>query len=252
MNLIIVEIDDITKVGSNLSAISPIEYTIHNTLIKSHTLLYHQGKFRTNAQEAYPIVNNYTYTGVNIPDKYDAGSLRYDQNGDSVTNSNGYKWIGFKFDIQSVNGADAQCIARTSDGDPFVDITTLSQFFENGNAIINKLIQNGSQTLKATASDNILVNEDVIGFVVHDVDNITRIGRLDANLNTTSLWFGAPGDKSYYDAFHGASKNSYGSILKSADETQFGPGIKVMNLLGDRYVYIYIGIINTCNMVNFI
>ena len=78
----IVEIDDITKVGSNLSTISPIEYTNHNTLIKNHTLLYHQGYFRTNAQKAYPIVNNYTYSDVNIPDKYDA-ITQYDQNGDS-------------------------------------------------------------------------------------------------------------------------------------------------------------------------
>ena len=149
----------------------------------------------------------------------------------------------FKYDIEFVNGGDA-CIERNPDNAAFINIVPLKDLFPNGDYIMDKLIESGSLTLKNSASDPILQNEEVIGFVVHDVNNTTRVGRLDWGLDT-SIWYEKPGEISYYNAFHGSNKNGYGSITKTPDQTKYGPSVLLTDELGSRYVYIYIGIINT-------
>ena len=63
------------------------------------TLLYLDGKFRTNADKTYPNINNYVYDSVSIPDKYDKGTTSYDTTGGST--ETGYKWIVFRIDKTS-------------------------------------------------------------------------------------------------------------------------------------------------------
>ena len=61
------------------------------------TLLYLDGKFRTNANKNYPNVNNFQYNGVGIivngSGQYSSGTTAHATLG---SDSNGYKWIVFK------------------------------------------------------------------------------------------------------------------------------------------------------------
>ena len=61
---------NIEKLGSNVGSIEVEDYSNHTTMIEPWTLLYLDGKFRTNANLAYPDVSHYQYNSVSIPNKY--------------------------------------------------------------------------------------------------------------------------------------------------------------------------------------
>ena len=93
----ITDATELAKLNTDLGDIGITQYTNHENKIKDWTLLYLDGKFRTNSDKTYPDINDYVYDSVNIPDKYDKGTTSYDTTGSS-TGDSGYKWIVFRID----------------------------------------------------------------------------------------------------------------------------------------------------------
>ena len=96
----ITDTTELAKLNTDLGGIGITQYTNHENKVKDWTLLYLDGKFRTNADKTYPNINNYVYDSVSIPDKYDKGTTSYDTTGSS-TGDSGYKWIVFRIDKTS-------------------------------------------------------------------------------------------------------------------------------------------------------
>ena len=96
----ITDATELAKLNTDLGDIGITQYTNHENKIKDWTLLYLDGKFRTNADKTYPDINDYVYDSVNIPSKYDKGTTSYDTTGNSSGDS-GYKWIVFRIDKTS-------------------------------------------------------------------------------------------------------------------------------------------------------
>ena len=92
----ITDTTELAKLGSNVGGIGVTNYSDHSNIIKDWTLLYLDGKFRTNANLTYPNVNSYVYDSVNIPNKYNAGTTAYAFDGTTTGSGDKYKWIVFK------------------------------------------------------------------------------------------------------------------------------------------------------------
>lgn len=103
-NVNLYEIDNIGLLGSDLFGLTLTQYTNHQTTVKDHTLLYIDGKFRSNSSQTYPNTYDFSYngTGLNITD-FSAGLISYDLNGQNTGSSNnGYKIIAFRI-LKSTN-----------------------------------------------------------------------------------------------------------------------------------------------------
>ena len=119
----ITDATELAKLNTNLGGIGITQYTNHENKIKDWTLLYLDGKFRTNADKTYPNVDDYVWDSVNIPDKYDKGTTSYNTAGTSTGNS-GYKWIVFRIDKTS---SFVRSASSTTGGvaKPYIDVPGL-------------------------------------------------------------------------------------------------------------------------------
>ena len=231
----IFEISNINLLNSDLSNIASIEYTNHNNQIKDYTLMYINGKFQTNASQAYPNINDFSYNGVNINNDFSGGNISYDLTGTLTNNNSGYKWIVFKFNM-------------TNDKTTYNDSGTDYNYIN----IYNKLTSspysfsaNLLNKLKLDGGDQSSSNNEVIGFIQQSYNNINRIGRLDRNYKSTNIWYDQLSNFSFNTIFYGASRANYGSNY-TINSSNWGPLLDINN--GSEDIYIYIGLKNDVNL----
>ena len=223
----IYEIDNIALLGSNMGGIIPVKYTNHTQIVKPWTLLYINGAWQTNASFTYPNTSQYNYDSLPI-DTYSAGTTAYDLTG--VSNSNGYKWIVFKFDKNS-------------------DITTVSttagniEYLNLHNKFSNHPYNFTTSILTKLKKINYETTDDVLGFIQQDytVAGITThcIGNLSKPFNSDNNWYIFSANASFNEIFFtgdASLKGKYGCFREDGDD--WGPIVQTDTAAGDLYVFI--------------
>lgn len=248
---LIYEIRDITSL-SDIKNVNLEPYTqLNDIIIKSHTLLYFDGAFRSNNNKSYPNVNNFNYNPITITNKYNLGSSAYNLSGGS--NSAGYKWIGFKAAFsdsekttewaagKASNFAGSSNKYISSEGSVFYfDFKRFLNDYGFHDTIINKLMD---------SADN-----KVIGFIkqINAPSNtlfLTCIGNLSMDLNPTSTWMTSVinDNTSLDNIFNGSIRSKHG-CLKALPS-----GVKVVQLSEDLAnkgsgIDLFIGFKNNANV----
>lgn len=223
-NLDVYEIAEIDRL-SNLESIEVTNYSNHTVLVQDHTLLYINGNFRTNASFNYPNVNNYTWDNINIPNKYDSGTLAFNTSGEP--DINGYKWIVFK-----VNQSDY--VSESVSG-------TTYKYYNVKGYLQNTFGISASTVSKIKNKDD----NDAIGFIKQSVSSTVRIGNLSRDFNTTNAWYDQPSNISYNTMTSGVNKANYGAN-HNALNGNWGPLLDTDN--GSNDIYIYIGFKNVVDL----
>jgi hypothetical protein len=221
---LIYEISDITSL-LDIKSIILVSYTQqHNTIIKPHTLLYFNGAFRSNGNQTYPNVNDFSYNPItDITDKYNSGSYAYDLWGNQ--DDGGYKWIGFKAAGDSTFDKNNLYVKNYTKG------TSVAYYFDIYQFL--KVVYAFSDNVLAKLFDT---NDDVIGFVKQNyktsyVNNseITCIGNLSRNFNPQNNWhkFDSNGI-SLNDVMNGsASIKARQGCLSEPTTTEKGPELEM-------------------------
>ena len=241
---LIYEISDITRL-LDIKSIILVSYTQqHNTIIKPHTLLYFDGAFRSNGNQTYPDVNNFSYYPIaNITDKYNSGSYAYDLSGNQDV-SGGYKWIGFKAAGDSTFDKNNLYVKNYTKGTSVAYYFDIYQFLKVVYAFSDKVLAKLFDT-----------NDDVIGFVKQNYktsagnnSEITCIGNLSRNFNPQNNWhkFDSNGI-SLNDVMNGsASIKARQGCLSEPTTTEKGPELEMD--LAVSNISIFIGFKNVANV----
>ena len=209
---------ELAKLNSNLGGIGITRYTDHSVTPKEHTLLYIDGKFKTNSSIAYPDTTNFDWLPTGESATYNSGT--------ATTTPANYKWIVFKFnknnDISTKNiaGANFYYINLYSKLQSYFDIS-----------IINKL--------------RVKTDIDVIGFIRHEVSGTNKIGgfhffdgtnRYDAGNKTSAITFTSILAGEANDIGYGSMLNpEYGSMFT---QTDWGPYINTDDGVDDIYLFV--------------
>ena len=234
-SIIFWEINNITNLGSSMRDLTFSQYTNHENLVKDSTLLYISGSFRTNSSINYPNVNEFSYTGVSIPNLYSSRLTTYNLSGVSDGN-NGYKWIGFKFSMASDKSS------HNFGGSVY---NYLNIYQKLSTSPIN-ISSNILSKLKQDGGLNGLNENQVIGFISQEYGGSNKIGRLDRDFKSTELWYAQDSNNSYSTMFQGVSRANYGSIYNE-NSTNWGPLLDINN--GSDTIYIFIGMKNNVSLV---
>ena len=216
---------ELAKLGINLGGIGVKNYENHTDLVKNHTLLYINGHFASNASFNYPDVNNYTWD-VNIPNKYNSGTLAFNTSGTAHTS--GYKWIVFKVKQEDYS---TDAISGTT-----YNYYNVKGYLENTIGIREVTVS------KIKDKENI----DAIGFIKQSVlDNqsgsyVARVGNLSRDFNSTNAWYSQVSDISYTKMTTTNVKANYGVNYNALNG--WGPLLDIDN--GSNDIYIFIGFKN--------
>ena len=234
-SIIFWEINNISNLASSMRDLTFDQYTNHENLVKDSTLLYISGSFRTNSSINYPNVNEFSYTGVSIPNLYSSRLTTYNLSGVSDGN-NGYKWIGFKFSMASDKSSH-------NFGGSVYNYLNIYQKLSTSpinisSNILSKLKQDGGLN---GSNEN-----QVIGFISQEYGGSNKIGRLDRDFKSTELWYAQDSNNSYSTMFQGVSRANYGSIYNQ-NSTNWGPLLDINN--GSDTIYIFIGMKNNVSLV---
>ena len=240
---LIYEISDITRL-LDIKSIILVSYTQqHNTIIKPHTLLYFDGAFRSNGNQTYPNVNDFSYSPKNITYKYNSGSYAYDLSGNQDV-SGGYKWIGFKAAGDSTFDKNNLYVKNYTKGTSVAYYFDIYQFLKVVYAFSDKVLAKLFDT-----------NDDVIGFVKQNYktsagnnSEITCIGNLSRNFNPQNNWhkFDSNGI-SLNDVMNGsASIKARQGCLSEPTTTEKGPELEMD--LAVSNISIFIGFKNVANV----
>ena len=225
------EINDITKLGSSLRDMSVDMIANHETIVKNWTLLFIEGKFKTNTAQRYPSIPDYVWTkqdGTTFNNlTYNAGGTSYALDGTTTGSGNKYKWIVFKF-------SESNKSTHNSGGTNYeylniYNLLTSNYYFTS--SIMNKLKD---------------VNDsDVVGFVQQEYSSENRIGNLMRGYSPSSLWYGNDANNSFDTIFNGADKSGYGCRYEESS-TKWGPLLDTAN--GETDIYVYIGYNNAVSI----
>ena len=224
------EISDITKLGSSLRDMTVNIIPNHETIVEDWTLLFIEGKFKTNTAQPYPKIPDYVWTkqdGTTFNNlTYNAGGISYALDGTTNGSGNKYKWIVFKFSQSSKS-------THNSGGTNYeylnVNLLTSNYYFTS--SIMSKLKD---------------VNDsDVIGFVQQEYSSENRIGNLMRGYSPSSLWYGNDANSSFDTIFNGADKSGYGCVYEESS-TKWGPLLDTAN--GGTDIYVYIGYNNAVSI----
>ena len=231
----IYEIDNISLFGSNLGGLQTTQYTNHNSLIKDSTLLYLDGKFRTNASQAYPNVSDFSYNGVSIPNLYNAGQNTFNLSGTDPGDNSGYKWLTIKYNMQTDKSSHNTNSGTFNYLNIYQKLTNSPFSFSND--ILTKLrLDGGGQG----SSEN-----EVIGFIQQEYNGSNRIGRLDRNFKSTAPWYNEASNISYNTIFFGVNRANFGSNYEETT-TNWGPLLDINN--GSNDIFIFIGFKNNVSL----
>ena len=156
-NNIIHQIKLIENLSSNILDISYHQYIDHSVVVEPYTLIFIDGGFNNNQTVPYPVINDYNWNGVVIPNSnLNQNNGNYSINIDGVEFQNlpdeiGYKWIGLEYDVELDTIVDSQ-----------VKILDLNEKLSNlgfNNNIINTLRQSYNPAFPFND------NTAVIGFI---------------------------------------------------------------------------------------
>ena len=221
------EIDNINELGNNINNLTISRYTDHDNLVKDSTLLYIDGKFRSNTTSIYPDLNSYNYNGMNINNIYSTGNISYDLSGISTgINNNGYKFIVFKI---NKNPND-----NTSHGS-YIFNDTIYNVIDPGGGV-PKYLNIGDVLFELFESHIIDAlfeesNLSTIGFVkVTRTNTGTRFGNLNKNFNPTGgAWIenGAINTSITTPSYYNTLEGNY--IITGSNNVSYSFGCKVLD-----------------------
>lgn len=205
------EIDNINELGNNIDNLTISHYTNHNNLVKDSTLLYIDGKFKSNSTSIYPDVNTFNYNSLTITNNYSLGNISYDLNGNNTgINNDGYKFIVFKINKSSSQDYTFNNIEYSRinyDSKTYISIKSMLTGLFDINTI-NKIFN---------INDN-----DAIGFVKVTLKetNAVRVG----NLKKEFIPVG--GDWTQYSttpvSYNNTFLKAYGSQVENTSNGDFG------------------------------
>ena len=227
------EIANMSVFNTQLNSIAITNITSHENVINDWTLLFINGRFRSNASQPYPNVSGYTWTkppgegSFVTPLTYNSGSTSYYLNGSTTGSGNKYKWIAFKF-------TEANATTTTVSG---IQYTYLN--------IYNLLSQNYYFTSTILGYLKNSSNNNVLGFIQQSYNSVSRIGNLSRGYSPSAIWYSQNAALSFNTIFEGADKSNYGCVFEE-NSTNWGPILDTTN--GATDIIIYIGFNNDISL----
>ena len=227
------EIDDMSVFNTQLNSISINNIPNHETVLNDWTLLFINGKFRSNTSQRYPDVTGYTWTkppgegSFTSPLTYNSGDIAYYLNGSTTGSGNKYKWIAFKFTESNATTATVSGIQYT-----YLNIyNLLSQNYYFSSTVLGYL-KNSS-------------NNNVLGFIQQTYNSVSRIGNLSRGYSPSAIWYSQNANDTFDNIFEGSNKSNYGCTFEE-NSTNWGPILDTTN--GDTNIIIYIGFNNDVSL----
>ena len=227
------EISNMAVFNSQLNSIAINNITSHQTTLNDWTLLFINGRFRSNASQRYPDVTGYTWTkppgegNFSTPLTYNSGGTAYYLNGSTTGTGNKYKWIAFKFTESNATTATVSGIQYT-----YLNIyNLLSQNYYFSSTILGYL-KNSS-------------NNNVLGFIQQSYNGSSRIGNLSRGYSPSAIWYSQDASETFDTIFEGENKSNYGCVFEQSS-TSWGPILDTTN--GDTNITIYIGFNNDVSL----
>lgn len=232
----IVNMGEIANMGvfnTQLNTISTTNITSHVNAINDWTLLFINGRFRSNVSQSYPNITGYTWTkppgegtfGTQLT--YNKGSTAYYLNGSTTGTGNKYKWIAFKF-------TESDATTTTVSG---IQYTYLN--------IYNLLSQNYYFTSTILGYLKNSSNNNVLGFIQQSYNGVSRIGNLSRGYSPSAIWYSQDAATTFNTIFEGANKSNYGCVFEQSSNS-WGPILDTTN--GDTNITIYIGFNNDVSL----
>ena len=227
------EIANMSVFNTQLNTIGITDITSHENVINDWTLLFINGRFRSNLSQPYPNVTGYNWSkpvgegNFTTPLTYNAGSTGYYLNGSTTGTGNKYKWIAFKF-----TETDATTITVSG-----IQYTYLN--------IYNLLSQNYYFTSTILGYLKSSSNNNVLGFIQQSYNGASRIGNLSRGYSPSAIWYSQNASESIDTLFEGENKSNYGCIFEQTS-TSWGPLLDTTN--GETNIIIYIGFNNNVSL----
>ena len=227
------EISNMGVFNTQLNAISTNNIANHETVLNDWTLLFINGRFRSNTSQRYPDVTGYTWTkppgdgSFTTPLTYNGGDTAYYLNGSITGSGNKYKWIAFKFTESDATTATVSGIQYT-----YLNIyNLLSQNFYFSSTVLGYL--------KSSSNNN------VIGFIQQTYNSAARIGNLSRGYSPSAIWYNQNAGDTFNNIFEGPNKSNYGCVFEE-NSTNWGPILDTTN--GATNIVIYIGFNNDVSL----
>jgi hypothetical protein len=229
----IYEIHDISKL-SDLSTLEISHYATtppQKTTVKDHTLLYIEGKFKTNGpNNKYPNVNTYVWDDVQSSE-YSAGRKGATLDGVPTTDNSGYKWIVFNITGITNNNSENVTTYTDSGGSEYNYFNTY-QYLKNTIG----LSANTVSKIKDSSDNN------AIGFIRQTVSSSVGIGNLSRQYNPTGLWYNQTVVNKSLETILSTTNN--GCNFEQGEN--WGPLLDTIN--GDNSMDIFIGLKNNVSL----
>lgn len=227
------EISNMGVFNSQLNSISTTSITNHQQTLNDWTLLFINGRFRSNTSQRYPDVTGYTWTkppgegSFSTPLTYNAGDTAYYLNGSTTGSGNKYKWIAFQF-------TESDATTTTVSG---IQYTYLN--------IYNLLSQNYYFTSTVLGYLKSSSNNNVLGFIQQTYNSAARIGNLSRGYSPSAIWYSQDAAQTFDTIFEGENKSNYGCVFEE-NSTNWGPILDTTN--GSTNITIYIGFNNDVSL----
>jgi len=227
------EISNMGVFNTQLNTISINNIANHETVLNDWTLLFINGRFRSNTSQRYPDVTGYTWTkppgegSFTTPLTYNGGDTAYYLNGSTTGSGNKYKWIAFKFTESDATTATVSGIQYT-----YLNIyNLLSQNFYFSSTVLGYL--------KSSSNNNVL------GFIQQTYNSASRIGNLSRGYSPSAIWYNQNAGDTFNNIFEGSNKSNYGCVFEE-NSTNWGPILDTTN--GATNIVIYIGFNNDVSL----
>jgi len=227
------EISNMSVFNTQLNSISTTSITNHQQTLNDWTLLFINGRFRSNTSQRYPDVTGYTWTkppgegSFSTPLTYNVGDTAYYLNGSTTGSGNKYKWIAFQF-------TESDATTTTVSG---IQYTYLN--------IYNLLSQNYYFTSTVLGYLKSSSNNNVLGFIQQTYNSAARIGNLSRGYSPSAIWYSQDATQSFDTIFEGENKSNYGCVFEE-NSTNWGPILDTTN--GSTNITIYIGFNNDISL----
>lgn len=223
------EITNMSVFNSQLNSISTSSISNHEQTLNDWTLLFINGRFRSNTSQRYPDVTGYTWTkppgegSFSTDLTYNHGDTAYYLNGSTTGSGNKYKWVAFKF-------TESDATTTTVSG---IQYTYLN--------VYNLLSQNYYFTSTVLGYLKSSSNNNVLGFIQQTYNSASRIGNISRGYSPSAIWYSQDAAQTFDTIFEGENKSNYGCSFEE-NSTNWGPILDTTN--GNTNITVYIGFNN--------
>tara|TARA_B110000003_G_scaffold78156_1_gene79667 strand:+ start:8288 stop:14317 length:6030 start_codon:yes stop_codon:yes gene_type:complete len=226
------EITNMAVFNTQLNSIATTAISNHQQLLNDWTLLFVNGRFKSNTAHRYPNVTGYTWTkppgegAFTTPLTYNSGTTAYYLNGSTTGSGNKYKWIAFKFTESDATTTTVSGIQYT-----YLNVyNLLSQYYLTSTVL--GYLKNSS-------------NNNVLGFIQQTYNSASRIGNLSRGYSPSAIWYSQDASSTFDTLFEGENKSNYGCVFEE-NSTNWGPILDTTN--GSTNITIYIGFNNEVSL----